>query len=46
MLIFVGDFSSSVFHAGVPQGFLMEPFFFSVFLLIREVLLGALLESF
>ena len=37
---------SSVFHAGVPQGFIMEPLFFSVFLLITEVLLGALLESF
>ena len=45
MLIFVGGFSSLVFHDGVPQGFLMEPLFCSAFLLITEFLLGALLYS-
>ena len=32
--------------SSVPQGFLMEPLFFSVFLLITEVLLGTHLETF
>ena len=42
MLVFVSPPPPPVFHpAGVPQGFLMEPLFFSVFFINHRVSAGS-----